>query len=90
MDSDSNWVSGADGMKLARREGSVQPERGAKTKPIRKRGYYRALKRGETWAVLDFQMRCSARRVSLMFYREMLEAIKTDIPIVGLADFVGG
>lgn len=36
------------------------PDRGARTRPIRKRGYHRALKRGELWALNEHMFKTIA------------------------------
>lgn len=49
----------ADEVKLVRDGGPSSiggvPKSGAKPRPIRKKGYYRAIKRGEMWAVVSYQ-----------------------------------
>jgi hypothetical protein len=63
----------ADKLNQAETEGAVLGTvRGSHPRPIRKRGYHRALKRGEAWAVQDQQFkemmyRCSVRLIEAMY-----------------------
>lgn len=44
-------------------------------RPIRKRGYYRALKRGELWAVVEARMRQLMDQVGKQFF-EIYDPLK--------------
>lgn len=49
----SNSEPKAEGLNLSKiASGCREQAKGGQSEPIRKRGYYRALKRGETWAIM--------------------------------------
>jgi hypothetical protein len=53
----------------------VCPDRPRGAKPIRKRGYHRALKRGESWAVIK-------REMNAMWMNDALQYAMTPSPFI--------
>lgn len=49
-------------------------------RPIRKRGYHRAIKRGEPWALMDYQMKKCMKSLSESIYQDLFK----DNPLLNL------
>ncbi len=75
----------ADIRKAVRTEGCLRPGVGAVTKPIRKRGYHRALRRGESWALCEKAFRDIKRDINRQLYSEL---VYKDNPLMGLFEFL--
>jgi len=73
----NNSDSKADGVNLAKIIGDAQGLLGGgQSEPIRKRGYYRALKRKAPWALLKQSIKGILRDMNASFFKEMLEPNK--------------
>ncbi len=68
-----------------RADGSVQPKAGVSLRPIRKKAFHRALKRKESWAVMEQSMRDMSIALSKMFYPRINEYIKNEDRILTLS-----
>lgn len=55
--------------------------------PIRKRAFYRALKRGEAWAVIEQSSRDNMRRLAESLYADIL-APNPFIKLIGISEAI--
>lgn len=84
-----NSVSEADGTRTAESlRDSLAPAPGGR--PIRKRGYHRALKRGEAWARQQKAMTDMMHDLDKMFYRRWEEKWSEHAELFGLRGIVAG
>lgn len=77
-------VAKADGLTDEMSGDVANPSRGVRRRPIRKRGFHRAIKRGETWALMEIKMRETMNSLAGQMFASYINDIMKPTGLMGL------